>query len=581
MTTIDILPVVDIPLPAIPDDLSIPQFFLDRRSAVPRPARPADVPCLIDDTTGRKVLFDELLHRSQALANALATLYSIGEDDVVLLYGRNNIDYPVAIWAAHRVGAIVSPANPDYAANELEYQLKAAKAKLIISHPEAVDVASAAAASVGLPQDKILVFDIPGQAPARASPYVSLESLIQHGLKETNVVERGLRPGEGRTKLAFLSFSSGTTGTPKAVAIPHYAVIANVVQLGAANRLNEDYASWNDRRFRTGDVAIGVLPLYHIYGLVINLHFMLYAAMTVVIISRFNFESMLKSIVKYRISHLFIVPPQAVLLCKHPSVKNYDLGSVRALMTGAAPLSDELAVMLHKLFPDAHIGQGYGMTETSTAVSLWPLDSKRGKSGSAGHLLPGVVARIVKEDGTYGARGEAGELVVKSPSNALCYYNNKEATEETFLEGGFVRTGDEAKITEEGDLFIIDRLKEIMKVRGFQVAPAELEGTLLQHADVADTCVVGVPDEFSGEVPLAFVVLSADAAKRVADGTSQIDAIRASIIKYIADNKIGYKHLAGGVEFIDAIPKNPSGKLLRRVLREKAKAMRGTIKARL
>ncbi|KAK7048191.1 phenylacetyl-CoA ligase [Favolaschia claudopus] len=564
-------------LPAIPDDLTIPQFQLDYRDPN-RPIRPAHVPCLIDDGSGRRVLFPELQQRTQALANSLSSLYSIGEDDVVLLFSRNHVDYPVAIWAVHRLGGIISPANPDFGQQELEYQLKATKAALIICHPDALKTSVSAARQFGLSSDRILVFNVEGSTSN--ADYVTVDHLVERGAKLKAFSERKLKPGEGKTKLAFLSFSSGTTGTPKAVVIPHIAVIANVLQLAAHSKVNQDYAPWEDQRYRPGDVASGVLPLYHIYGLVVNLHFLLYCGMAIVIVPKFNFENMLKSIVRHHITHLMIVPPQAVLLCKHPAVKKYNLSGIRYIMIGAAPLSDEVNEMLFRLFPTAHIGQGYGMTETCTVTSIWSIERKRGLSGGAGQLVPGVVARVVKTDGTVGGYNDVGELVVKSPSNALAYYNNHQATKETFVDG-WVRTGDEVKITTDGELWIIDRIKEILKVKGFQVAPAELEGTLLDHPDVSDTCVVGVPDEFSGEIPLAFVVLTADADARVQSSSRALEDIRNSIVKHVASNKVAYKHLTGGVVFVPSIPKTPSGKLLRRVLREQAKELRKATKAKL
>ncbi|KAJ7729656.1 phenylacetyl-CoA ligase [Mycena maculata] len=563
-------------LPEIPDNLSIPQFQLDVADLT-RPPRHANIPCLIDDATGKQVYFEELRSRTQGFANALSTLYSIGEEDVVLLFSRNHIDYPVAIWAVHRLGGIISPANPDFSRQELEFQLRATKATLLIIYPDALDVSTAAAKAVGLPLDRVLVFDVPNTS---AGNLVTVDNLVQRGLRVKAFSERRLRPGEGKTKLAFLSFSSGTTGTPKDVAIPHIAVIANVLQLAAHSKLNEDYAEWKDRRYRPGDVAIGVLPLYHIYGLVVNLHFLLYCAMTVVVVPKFNFEGMLKSIVRHKITHLMLVPPQAVLLCKHPAVKKYDISGIRYIMVGAAPLSDEVNQKLFALFPDAHIGQGYGMTETCTVTSIWAIEHKRGISGSAGQLIPGVIARVVKTDGTLGGYNEIGELVVKAPSNALGYYSNAQATKDTFVDG-YVRTGDEVRIAPDGELYIIDRIKEIMKVRGFQVAPAELEGTLLDHNDVSDCCVVGVPDDYSGEVPMAFVVLTVDAANRVKGKPEGLEGIRTSILKHVAGHKIGYKHLAGGVEFVESIPKTPSGKLLRRVLRERAKELKKAPKTKL
>ncbi|KAG5651179.1 hypothetical protein H0H81_009586 [Sphagnurus paluster] len=204
---------------------------------------------------------------------------------------------------------------------------------------------------------------------------------------------------------------------------------------------------------------------------------------------------------------------------------------------------------------------------------MWPITQKRGNSGSAGQLLPGTIARAVKPDGSLAGYDEPGELYIKTPSVALGYANNAEATKETFIDG-WVKTGDEVKIDKNGELWILDRLKEIMKVKGFQVAPAELEGCILDHEDVSSACVVGIPDDYSGEIPMAFVVLNADAAQRARGSHAAAQKIKSSIIQHVAKNKVNYKHLAGGVEFVSVIPTSPSGKLLRRVLREEAKLLK-------
>jgi len=251
-------------------------------------------------------------------------------------------------------------------------------------------------------------------------------------------------------------------------------------------------------------------------------------------------------------------------------VKNYDLTRIRFLNSGAAPLSAELVDQLVKIVPNAQIGQGYGTTEAAGTITMFSPDTKIGVPGSAGRLVPGIIAKVVKNDGTLAGFNEPGELQVKMPSVALGYLNNDEATKETFVNG-WLRTGDEVIVREDLEVFIIDRLKEIMKVKGFQVAPAELEGCLLDHPDVADTCVVPIPDTYSGELPMAFVVLHPNAAKKVASDPAEVERVKASIKKHVADNKVAYKHLAGGVEFTDVIPKNPSGKLLRRVLRDRAR----------
>ncbi|KAG8962032.1 hypothetical protein FRC03_004671 [Tulasnella sp. 419] len=202
-----------------------------------------------------------------------------------------------------------------------------------------------------------------------------------------------------------------------------------------------------------------------------------------------------------------------------------------------------------------------------------PIWQQQGTLGSAGQLVSGTEAKVVKPDGTLGGVGEAGELWVRGPQGLYNkYLNNDEANAETFVDG-WVRTGDEVKFEENGDMFIIDRLKELIKCRGFQVAPAELEGHLLDHPDCGDVGVVGIPDDYSGEVPMAFVALSQDALKRLQKDPKEAELIKASIKKHVSDSKIRYKWLDGGVEFIDSIPKNPSGKLLRRFLRDRAKVI--------
>lgn len=546
----------------VPDDLTLPQFILDSYHPL-RPIRPSHVPWFIDDASGRGVGHEEIRSRTYGLANGLSLQFRVKENDLVVIFSPNHIDYPVAIWAAHRLGGVVSCANPANNVNELLYQLKMVHASLIITHSSALHTALGAAQAAGLPSERVVTFDESNQ--------ITVDTLIQQGLRsEPNFVERRLQKGEAKTKVAFLSFSSGTTGKPKAVAISHFAPIVNVIQKAEQQKVNQNYAPWEEQRFRPGDTVAGVLPFYHIYGLVLAIHFMAFCGISIVVIPKFNFTGFLESIVRHRISHLLLVPPQIVLFCKHPAVKNYNLDGVRFLLCGAAPLSASLVDQLVKIMPNAQIGQGYGMTESSATISMFSVDEKLGVPGGAGRLVPGVIARVVKYDGTLAGFNEPGELQVKVPSVALGYLNNDEATKETFVNG-WLRTGDEVIIREDQEVFIVDRLKEIMKVKGFQVAPAELEGCLLEHPDVSDTCVVPISDSYSGELPMAFVVLHPNAVKRISLDPTEPERVKVSITKHVADNKVAYKHLAGGVEFVDAIPKNPSGKLLRRVLRDRAR----------
>ncbi|KAF9270001.1 amp dependent CoA ligase [Marasmius fiardii PR-910] len=557
------------PLPHIPDDLTVSQFILDHQYPQ-RPSRSEHVPFLIEDRSGRPIHLREVRRRVRGLANAFSLRWNIKDDDVVCLFSPNDIDYPVAIWATHTVGAIMTLANPAYTPDELLHQLTATKAKLLLVHSTFLPTALTAAKQAGLSDDRVITIPTPGVKIDRTT----IHDLVAFGSSQPEAFnERKLRPGEARTKRAFLSFSSGTTGKPKAVEIAHYSLISNVVQMAVHNNV---LSSQQSGPFTPGDVVGAVLPFFHIYGLVVQMHFTLFCGLTLVVMPKFSFKEYLRSVDRHKITHLYVVPPQVVLMCKQDAIHGYDFSHVKYLICGAAPLSGELVQQITKIFPNAIIGQGYGLTETCTTVAMVPPTQKIGTLGSAGVLVPGIRARLLKADGSLASEGERGELVVSGPSMALGYLNNAEATKETFANG-WVHTGDEV-IIKNGEVFVVDRLKEIIKVKGFQVAPAELEGHLLTHSAVSDACVVGIPDDYKGEVPLAFIVINENLRSAVKSG--QTDKLKAEIMKHVSDHKVDYKRLAD-VEFIDAIPKNPTGKILRRVLRDAARKERSRVKAKL
>ncbi|KAI0657466.1 acetyl-CoA synthetase-like protein [Cubamyces menziesii] len=568
------------PLAPIPDDVTIPQFFFNNHHPLGGQALHERPPAwFIDDTTGREVTGDELRARVWGLANAMHIRWNLGDNDVVCAFGPNHIDYPVVIWAIHRLGGVLTGANPTYTEDELVYQIRTARATVLFVHPDSLAVGLAAARTAGIPDDRVVLFHRTPDVPAGAG-HLTIDELVREGLGRPRAwVEPRLKPGEGKTKLALLFFSSGTTGRPKAVMIPHYAVIANVIQMKQYADRHDAGKPNSQKKYAPGDRMLGVLPFYHIYGIVVSLHFFVFTGGTLVIVPRFNFENALKSIVRYKIAHLALVPPMVVLLCKHPLTKNYDLSCVKMTTSGAAPLSAELTQQVARVLPNSGIGQGYGMTETCTTFSFPQLFMRVGTPGSAGVLIPGTGLRILKADGTWGTYGEKGQLVVTGPSMAIGYLDNPQATAETFKDG-WVYTGDEGYVNEAKELFIIDRIKELIKVRGFQVAPAELEGLLLDHPDIADVCVVGAPDDYSGELPFAFIALKEEARARIAKDAAQEQQIRDAIMKFVADHKTQYKWLAG-IEFVDVVPKNPSGKLLRRLLRDKLKELMKDGKIRL
>ncbi|KAF8120501.1 hypothetical protein EV363DRAFT_1189378, partial [Boletus edulis] len=317
------------------------------------------------------------------LANGLKHRFGIKEDGVVLIFTPNHIDYLVVVWAAHRLGAIVFGANTLFTPDELAYQIQAIRASVIITHSEALPVALSACRTTMLPAHRIILFNVDG-ASYDAHTTVQDVRVIDEGLTSTSTFqERVLQPGEAKTKVAFLNFSSGTTGKPKAIAIPHYAPIANVIQLAAYHRVNDP--NWEDQRFKPGDICCAGMDLKDIDGLVFNAmslqtHLSFFCGMPIVLITKFNFVNFLESIVRHRITHLMVVPPQIVLFWRsascHPAVKNYDLAHVRYVTSGAAPLSRELMEQLIEIFPNVAIGQSYGTTESCTVITTWSLENE-------------------------------------------------------------------------------------------------------------------------------------------------------------------------------------------------------------
>ncbi|KIK54053.1 hypothetical protein GYMLUDRAFT_177879 [Collybiopsis luxurians FD-317 M1] len=534
--------------PPIPDNLSLPQFLLQYKHFI-RPNRPHNIPWFVNGVNSQKIYEEEIIHRTACLASGLTTVFKLSESN-----------YPICIWAIHRLMGIVSLANPSFTQSELVYQLNQTRPTLIILHSQTVNVARAAAQEMGLCLDRLVILD---QAQSMQS-MVSVEDLIKLGLACPLFQGRALRIGEGRERIAFLSPSSGTTGVPKIVAISHFAVIANCLQIAAHNKVGQNYTSWNQQRYRPGDVCIAVLPFYHIYGLDVVLNLILFCGMTLVIVPKFQLVPFLESVRQYSVTHLMLVPPQVLLLCKELVVKDYDLSQIRMVLCAGSSLTAELADQLYQLLPSAQIGQAYGSTEATGVVSIWPVNQLHGISG--GELIPGTAARLLKSNGSWAGYNEPGELHVKTPSAALGYYGNKEATAETFVDG-WIHTGDLVQLDENHEVIYIERLKEIIKVRGFQVAPAELEGCILDHPWVADVGVVGIPNEYSGEVLLAFVVPAPGIVEQVG-----IKELKMAVIKHIAINKAPFKHLSA-VELTDDIPKNSSGKLLRRLLRTKVPSL--------
>ncbi|GAA5900297.1 acyl--CoA ligase [Sporobolomyces salmoneus] len=521
-------------------------------------------PAIIDSTSDRQYTRKQARGRVLNLAKAFHAR-GIRDKTCAVVFSPNDIDYGPCLWATFRQGGIVSPANPSYNASELAYQIttvdKHYPVKLLLCHPDSIVDAVKACEQVGLDSRIIVLIHAGGSNNELARGFPTLDDVVAESKNNNLPPQITLSKEEAKTKLAFLSFSSGTTGLPKAVEIPHYAVISNVLQSSSHWAQTFPFKSY-DAQKKEGDVVLGVLPFYHIYGLVVILHGSIYQNLPLVILPRFTLPGFLDAISRFRISILFVVPPMIIVLVKNDTSK-YDLSSVRLTMSGAAPLTEETVDAFRKKFPHSMCGQGYGTTESSTIITLLDAGQSNFPASSSGVLVPNIEARIVSPEGKFLGPNEIGELWSRGPSNALGYLGNEKATKETFDDERFLHTGDECRIDENGLVFVVDRIKELIKSSGFQVPPAELEGHLLAHPDVQDVAVIGILDERRGEAPKAYVVPSvAWSSNKSNDEARLIEALK----KFVTDHKVKYKALSE-VEIIDAIPKTASGKLLRKDLR--------------
>jgi acyl-CoA synthetase (AMP-forming)/AMP-acid ligase II len=433
-------------------------------------------------------------------------------------------------FAVAELGGANTTANPMYGADELANQLKDSGAKIVVTAPALAEKARAAATAVGIAE--VIVW---GEAPG-CTPFAEFLASAS-GAAPAAHAPHAVSPSRD---VVALPYSSGTTGLPKGVMLSHRNLVANLAQI--------DFADSTD----AGDCLIGVLPFYHIYGMLVVLCGVLRKGGCVVTMPQFDLEQYLRLTSTYRTKRAYLVPPIALALARHPLVDQFDLSCLTFVTSGAAPMGAELEASCA-----ARIGcmvkQGYGMTEASPVTHFTPEDPAFARSGSCGLLVPNTECRIVdlitRKDA---APGEQGELFIRGPQVMLGYLNNPEASAQAVDEDGWLHTGDVGYADADGFFYIVDRLKEFIKYKGFQVAPAELEGILLTHAAVADCAVIPMADADAGEIPKAFIVMRHDV-------TSE------ELMAYVAGIVASFKKVRS-VEFIAKIPKSPSGKILRREL---------------
>jgi len=511
------------------DDVTIPEVSLTDFILKSNPELKGKR-ALIDGPTGRSLTYGQL---EDAVRRTAASLAEKGfkKGDVFGIFSTNCPEYAVAFHAVAMLGGINTTLNPLYTAEEAAHQLRDAGAKFLVAPPLFIEKARAAAQ-----QSKIEELFVFGEADD-ATPFGSLLD------SDGDVPHVEINP---REDLVALPYSSGTTGLPKGVMLTHYNLIANLRQMDGLEYFHQD------------DTLLCVLPLFHIYGLVVVLNMGLHLGATIVMMPRFDLEQFLGLIQKYRVTLSHIVPPIVLQLAKNPVIEKYDLSSLKIIFSGAAPLGEELSRECIQRI-GCSIRQGYGMTETSPVTHSSPADPVKMKHGSVGPPAPNTECKLVDPaTGVELGPNQEGELCVRGPQIMKGYLNNPEATARTVDEGRWLHTGDIGYADNEGHFYIVDRVKELIKYKGFQVAPAELEAVLLTHPAIADAAVIPCRDDEAGEVPKAFVVLKGEAS---AEGIMDFIAARVAPHKKIRE-----------VEFIEQIPKSLSGKILRRVLIEKERA---------
>jgi acyl-CoA synthetase (AMP-forming)/AMP-acid ligase II len=495
-------------------------------------------PALVDGLSGCVLSYAELDEQVRRVAAGLAAR-GLRKGDVLAVFCPNAPEFALAYFGAVLVGGVVTPINPLYTTEEIAHQLRDSGARFMLTAAAWVEKAQAAAALAGVEE-----LFVAGDAPPGTIPFSSLMATDA----DPPMVEI-----EPRTDLAALPYSSGTTGLAKGVMLTHHNLVANLCQIEGTTHVTSE------------DTLICVLPLFHIYGLQVILSTGLRAGATIVLLPRYELADVLKAIQTYRVTFAHFVPPIMLALTRQTAVvEQYDLSSLRAIFSGAAPLSDEVARAVAERF-GCLIRQGYGMTETAPAIHMLPHEPARARHDSVGCCVPATECKIVDETGAAVGVGERGEICVRGPQIMRGYLNNPTATAQTIDADGWLHTGDIGYADEAGYLYVVDRMKELIKYKGFQVAPAELEAVLLTHPAVADAAVVPSPDEEAGEVPKAFVVLK-ETAK---DEPPTVEELLAFVAAHVAPHKKVRR-----LEFIAQIPKSASGKILRRVLVARERAAR-------
>lgn len=487
------------------------------------------------------------------------------EGERVAIISPNSTLYTSVTLGILRAGLVAVPLNPIYSADELVHPLKDSEIAAAFVFPAIVPTVRAgiekAQRSLTRPNGQPAIWlmdDADSVADLKTGERDFLKAL-------TDKTFPTVRVRSAREVVAFIVYSSGTSGKPKGVQLTHENLKVGTETL----RLGSDGDVGNKQ------VAIAVLPMFHIFGLNLTVLGSFLTGMVVVVVPRFDIEVFCAAIQKYKVTLALVVPPMLLGLARHPAVSKYDLSSLRIALCGAAPLSRELGDEVERRLPDLYVTQGYGLSETSPVVSYSLHQEYRQHKGSCGAIVPGCRVRLVDDDGKdvgheQGENGKPGELWVQGGIVMKGYLNNKAANDESLTPDHWFKTGDIA-IYKNKHLYIVDRKKELIKYKGFQVPPAELEALILTHPDIADVAVVGVNDkEQATELPRAYVAPRPNVLNAKTASEEEKQAFAKKVVDWVGERVANHKKLRGGVVVIEEVPKSASGKILRRFLRDHA-----------
>lgn len=513
----------------------------------------SELTAVVCGITGREIKYSQLRRLCRRMATSLLK-EGLKPGEVVAMVLPNTPEFPSVVLGIIEAGLVVTTINPAYTAEEIAYQLKDSSSVAIVTIPEKLDAVLEAKKILkeeGVnTADRLRIIctpDVTGKDHNLPEGIGYYSDLVSDAVDESALPSLQNR-SRTQDDTVFIPYSSGTTGKPKGVCLTHRNLIASVLNISIAGEVQEASNGFQE-------VVPCILPAFHIYGFAVIMANFLHAGGKVIMLPKFEENSFLSVLQKYEPTILYVAPPLVMYIGQSPKVTKDHLKSVRTIVSGAAPCADtDILKCVEKSPATVDYIQGYGLTETAPAVLL--MSSKKKKYSSVGQPVPCTLVKVSDlQTGQALGPNDEGEICVKGPQVMKGYLNNEKATAEVIDNDGWFHTGDIGYFDEEKDFYITDRLKELIKVKGFQVAPAELEGILRSHSDVEDAGVIGVPDPRKGEVPVAFIKLKKGAA-----------ASEEKLKEFLAPKVAKYKYIESFV-FVDSIPKSASGKILRKDLK--------------